>query len=442
MVELQTAFMRVLKAGLASLPEDGFDEETLETERPGSPAETIEQLEHDDPLAIEFRNVLRNWFGRAPWSSLRLQEVHGWLYWSIFNAPMPPLESLSPAHRAALDQSLDLLQKRTGSIIPEGSTPSIKPMRLTLDPVTIISRPCSWYTIITGVNLGIRKWLQYAWDTHYGSHNGLEYLIRIPVTWDSITGPRPIVFIHGLGLGLLQYQVTLYNLLHTFSDRPLLVYLQPHISQNIFHPRYLTPMTRHETAGNLADLMVKLGWVDNPLEGIEDKGREPPILQVKDGKGVTMLSHSNGSYTHAWMLKGYSQMITRSVFVDPVTFCSWEGDVCHNFLYRPCTTGLEVLMKYFVASELGVANLLQRHFDWSSNALWYEEIPNVRDPAKTMFILGGKDSILDAERVKRYLTSHGVSKGLWVDPDGIHGQALVTGGKGHTEILRWLQNDL
>lgn len=54
-------------------------------------------------------------------------------------------------------------------------------------------------------------------------------------------------------------------------------------------------------------------------------------------------------------------------------------------------------MRYFVSTELGVANLLQRHFDWSSNALWYEEIPNARDPAKTMFVLGGKDDIVNAE---------------------------------------------
>lgn len=51
-------------------------------------------------------------------------------------------------------------------------------------------------------------------------------------------------------------------------------------------------------------------------------------------------------------------------------------------------------MKYFVGTELGVANLLQRHFDWVSNSLWYEEIPNARDPSKTLFVLGGKDSIL------------------------------------------------
>jgi hypothetical protein len=58
---------------------------------------------------------------------------------------------------------------------------------------------------------------------------------------------------------------------------------------------------------------------------------------------------------------------------------------------------MHLLMYYFVSSELGVANFLQRHFDWSSNSLWYEEIPNAWDPTKSMFVLGGQDAIVKSE---------------------------------------------
>jgi hypothetical protein len=54
-------------------------------------------------------------------------------------------------------------------------------------------------------------------------------------------------------------------------------------------------------------------------------------------------------------------------------------------------------MWYFVGAEVGVANLIQRHFDWTSNSLWFEEIPNARDPSKTFFLLGGNDAIVNAE---------------------------------------------
>jgi hypothetical protein len=63
---------------------------------------------------------------------------------------------------------------------------------------------------------------------------------------------------------------------------------------------------------------------------------------------------------------------------------------------------MDLIMYYFIGSELGVANFLQRHFDWASNALWYEEIPNARDPSKSMFVLGGQDSIIKSEVSEPY----------------------------------------
>ena len=59
--------------------------------------------------------------------------------------------------------------------------------------------------------------------------------------------------------------------------------------------------------------------------------------------------------------------------------------------------GFEMLMYYFVCSEIGVANFLHRHFDWSANSLWYEEIPHAKDPSRSMFVLGGKDFIVNSD---------------------------------------------
>ncbi|KII95108.1 hypothetical protein PLICRDRAFT_120922 [Plicaturopsis crispa FD-325 SS-3] len=446
LTELQNAYSRVLKAGLAQLPEDGFDEETLDVDRPGSPAEEIEQLRADDPRAIDFRTVLRTWFGGAPWSHLRRTEVRAWLYWSIFNAPLPLNDDLQHAHRVVLNDALDLLQKRSGTIIPDGSNPSVKPMLMTLDKVKVSWRPFGFYVFVAVLNMVLKIYYTRFCGFRLGCYNGLEYIIRVPKSWNQSSGARPLVFVHGLGLGLAQYHHLLSNLRREFTDRPILVPLQPHISQDIFHPQYLKPLNRYEAANALAGLLAELGWADpkkvDELGLTEDEQSEgEESTKGASRKGVTMMSHSNGSYFHAWMLKSHGKMVSRSCFVDPVTFCSWEGHVCYNFLYRPCKTGIELIMRYFVGTELGVANLLYRHFEWSSNALWYEDIPNARDPSKTMFALGGQDSIVNAERVKRYLTSHGIRKGLWYDPNGRHGQALIRGGKGHAEILRWLQAD-
>ncbi|KXN89654.1 hypothetical protein AN958_05521 [Leucoagaricus sp. SymC.cos] len=388
-LETKTAYVRLLKAGLAALPEDGGDEESLAVSRPGSPEETIVQLEKHDPRAIDFRNSLRNWFHLAPWSSIRALEVRKWLYWSMFNAEMPPCEQIPPLHKDALDEALALLQKRTGTQFPEGSNPLIAPLRLTIDPTFICWRPITFYAIIGLIN----RWLRHHYLNHFDA---------------------------------------------TFER-------YDNLDQDFFHPRFLVPVTRHQMADNIARVLDKLGWAhleketdeDTDLESEDEESVKQDLLQER--RGVTMLSHSNGTYVHAWMLKAHPNMLARSCFVDPVTFCQWEGDVCYKFIYRPAMTGFELVMRYFVGSEIGVANLLQRHFDWVSNTLWFEEIPNARDPSKTRVFLGGKDDILNAERIKRYLTSHGVKKGLWYDPNGHHGQALLKGTAGQEEIFRWLQ---
>ncbi|KAJ7682725.1 hypothetical protein DFH06DRAFT_1161974 [Mycena polygramma] len=434
-LQLQIAFMRVLKSGLANLPEEGFDFDE-DSDRPNSPAEAITQLESTDPRGIEFRNVLRTWFGRVPWSSIRLLEVKKWIYWSIFNKDLHELHTIPPSHQAVLDETLELLEKRLGTRIPAGSNPNALPLRMTLDKVHVQGRPFFYYTLVCGINRWLRSWYQKYWGLRHGNYNGLEYLVYVPATWDPVGGPRPVVFLHGLGLGLLQYYPVTRDLRLRFSDRPLLIPLQPHISQDIFHPHFIDPICRQDLADRIAGLLHELGWVNVPSKDSEDLSKEDVDVS---SPGVTMLSHSNGSYLHAWCLKQHPELITRSCFVDPVTFCSWEGDACYNFLYRPPITGYELVVSYFVGTELGVANLLRRHFDWSSNALWYEEIPNARNPSKTFFLLGGADDIINAERVKKYLTSHGVRKGLWYAPDALHGDALKSGNAGYAKIMQWLE---
>lgn len=172
--EIQVAYLRLLKAGLAHLPEDGGDIETLLVDRPGSPAETILQLECHDPRAIDFRHTLRTWFCKVPWSSIKLLEIQKWLFWAMFNAELPPLEHLPDERRRALEDALGLLQKRLGCKIEEGSNPNVVPMRLTIDRITILWRPFTLYALVGSINWGLRKLYTQLWNVHHGYSNGIE----------------------------------------------------------------------------------------------------------------------------------------------------------------------------------------------------------------------------------------------------------------------------
>lgn len=290
-----------------------------------------------------------------PWSHIHKQEMYAWLYWSIFNAHLPPHDCIPASHQKVLHDALEMIEKRSGMTIPDGSNPAAVPLLLTLDPVNIAWRPFGWYVLIALGNVVMKHWFIARWDMRRGVRDGVEYLVRVPRGWNPQAGPAPVVFVHGLGLGLLQYRPIIGHLLHQLPDSPLLIPLQPHISQSLFHPHFLAPKGRRETAWVLREVLVELGWIKDQ-EAQEVEGLVGPAEEKS--RGVTMLSHSNGSYTHAWMLKAHPELITRSAFVDPVTFCSWEGgtsllypplthrdrelisigtDVCYNFIYKRCT---------------------------------------------------------------------------------------------------------
>lgn len=247
---------------------------------------------------------------------MRLHEVRQWLYWSIFNKELPELEKLPKTHRTVLDSTLDLLQKRLGRPIPEGSSKT-KPILLNLDKPIILWRPFTFYALIAIINLILDHWYQKTYNYHHGNLDGLEYvqsptlfnnylfltryLVRIPKSWKVTRGPRPLVYLHGLGLGLFQYHSFLSRLTREFTDRPILILLQPHISQNIFHPRYLSPMPRKEATKTLATLLASFGWAEcEPNSGSsgtsEDEVEDTLNPKKHRLSGVTVLSHSK--YVH------------------------------------------------------------------------------------------------------------------------------------------------
>ncbi|KAF8505788.1 hypothetical protein F5888DRAFT_1791769 [Russula emetica] len=431
--EITLAYKRIVQTGLANITEGVDNEEALDLSHPASPAEPIKKLSPIDPRAIDFRNQLRNWFGGVPWSQIRRKEMCAWLYWTFYYEHMPDFDNIPPTRLNVLLDCLDLVEKRSGTTIPEGSNPDAQPRLLTLDPVIIRWRPLIHYLLVALSDFIMKQLLIRVWGMRLGSRYGLDYLVRVPPTWDACKGPTPIFFAYGLGLGLFQYSTIICSFLTRVPDRPLFILLQPHVSQQIFHPRFLVPKNRKETVITVRQLLIDFGWVPNPADAQkgEAKGSKP--------RGVTMTSHSQGSFMHAWLLKDAPELVARSLFIDPVTFCSWEGDICLKFLYNPPTTGLQLLVNYFASTEIGIANLLQRQFDWEANTLFIEEIPHALDPSRNKFIVANGDVVLCAPRIKKYLMSHGVRSGLYFDSQGQHGLALIPGTEGFNEIMTWLK---
>lgn len=227
----------------------------------------------------------------------------------------------------------ELIEARQGFVFAE-TPPDWTPlpcMRLTLDPVVVVSRPLILYLAINA--LSYATLLHARWDGFSLEQRGrIRYLIYRPPSWTAEKAAkepskyRPIVFLHGLGIGLGQYATLIRHLRHTPLTRshPLLIPLQPHISQAIFDPiNHLTPIKHHEFTALLRRIFKHEGWTQT---------------------GVTVLSHSNGTMLHSWLLKSAGDFVKRSCFVDPVCLQLWVPFIIGNFLYKPPRTGVMVRM--------------------------------------------------------------------------------------------------
>ncbi|PWN41832.1 hypothetical protein IE81DRAFT_291303 [Ceraceosorus guamensis] len=314
------------------------------------------------------------------------------------------------------------------------NAPHARAMRLTIDPVRVQSRPLACYLFANALS---RFTVMRAESNGFSleQEGRLRYLVRRPPRWtrqlaearDARTASlhRPIIFLHGLGIGLGQYS-TLINQLatsHLASTHPILVPLFPATSQDIFDVNFLNPVGHHEMTATLRVIIQKEHW---------------------HRCGITILSHSMGTIVGSWLVKSLGALVRRMCIVDPVCFSLWVPVVIGNFLYNKPDTPVRHLMRYFVGTELGTAHALSRHFNWASNILWpREEIQNLLSPHHTRIYLSEQDAILDAKANRRYLRSFGMKDaseggGLTMARGAAHGEVLMAGGTHMRDILAWL----
>lgn len=111
-----------------------------------------------------------------------------------------------------VERSVDLWEARSGTKLPEQTAEDVGVIRLTLDPVRVLSRPLALYGLIWVAQQIYRRKLR-SWGFEEQVYGGLKYFIRTPKGWSadrsSEEGKRPLVFLHGLGVGPVQCEFDL-----------------------------------------------------------------------------------------------------------------------------------------------------------------------------------------------------------------------------------------
>ena len=199
------------------------------------------------------------------------------------------------------------------------------------------------------------------------------------------TTKLPVVFIHGIGIGLYPYTNFLSELNSSIgleSEDPndqvgiIAIEIMP-VSFRITH----SALTRTEMCAEIDQILQE-------HFGLEQK--------------FVLCSHSYGTVVTTHLLKtpSIAKRIGPIVLIDPVSILLHLPDVAYNFTRRQPKEANEHQLYYFASMDMGVSHTLSRHFFWNENVLWKEDLEGRRVTVS----LGGRDLIVNTEAVGKYLT--------------------------------------
>jgi pimeloyl-ACP methyl ester carboxylesterase len=269
------------------------------------------------------------------------------------------------------------LEKAWGrAFAPGKANPALKLMAHLREPVRAHWRPLAFYLGTEVIALAKHcAMLAAGWKAGKtaapdGGGGGATYYTYGDVTNSSTP---PILFCHGVGLGLAPYVPLVQRLAAT--GRPMIAVEFKHLAMR---------------------------WTER-VPTVEDAATElASILKQLNVPRVDAIGHSFGTFFLARLLRTRPDLVRTIALLDPVCCCMWTGDLVSSFVYRPhaSRTGR---VTWLIARDLHAAAAVSRNFFWSDYELWPQDLEKLGKRA--LLAVGGRDDLVPAAHVAATLAS-------------------------------------
>ena len=184
---------------------------------------------------------------------------------------------------------------------------------------------------------------------------------------------QPIVFIHGVGVGLAPYFIFVRRLINTFKrsgiHRDIILLEIPSISQHIDPPLYYS----HIVAEELSEVLQKHGY-----------------------KKALLVGHSFGTFVCASLVQQVPEIVESLVVIDAVSVFAHHGQGLKAVVYAdyPVYGTIKDRIMYLITTgEINLQRLFRREMHWWSYQFFKEKIP---DNVKTKIVIGHQDRMVPA----------------------------------------------
>lgn len=373
---------------------------------------------------------IRGWMNRAHAEDIRRDNVKEWLLWWLFGRDdADAFSSLSSAPGSddittiqELDEYVWELETRLGVAFRPGKGPDAKPLRLGVDPVDMSHRSLVYYGIIALIDFVTTSLLLLRGFSFYrqGLMTGffatfpfrplpllltpnvsaaasLSYFYRAHTS----TVHRPVVVLHGAGVGLAPYLPFLSKLPKDIGV--IAIEILP-LSNRICIPTFTCPPLLLSSEAPTASYLDLDG--DSKEKLVRDE-----LQRILDQHGTefddfVLVAHSFGSLLLAPILanRTTAQRINSVVLIDPVALLCHLPDAAHNFLRRAPTTASEWMVWWLTSRDPTIAHTLARRWwsgpgDWRATALYREHFVGKR----VTVMLQSEDVIIPSKAIASYI---------------------------------------
>ncbi|KAL0066940.1 hypothetical protein AAF712_005929 [Marasmius tenuissimus] len=430
-------------------------------------------------------NYPTGWFTIPNQDSVRLrkQNVVEWLLWALFACEVE--HALSDEWKEEIEGYVRRIEERLGYKLEEGHEASAKSMRLTFDELKANYRPLVWYITIGIVDSMTALRLFLLGFKHYTPKHSNFFMNAFSIFpfrgfdifSNSSSTPYfpywcrphksatkdPIVFIHGIGIGVYPYVPLIATLTREDPDVGILVVELLPISNRILmpyvgsaHKSFPIP-TRQTMLDAVYATMRSLGapWAKAAL-ATHSYGTVIAAYDIRERAKTRRQYPYHDEADSETIASPPIPQFTSYLLVDPIPFLLNLPSVAHNFMYRspwrrrsddPHSitstytslwsrlwtgyNGNEWQLWYFASRDLEVAFTLSRRFFWDDVVLWREDLglelsqdtDHVHDPSSgggraspgpsppVAVVLSGDDQIVPASNVRDYLV--GENPELW-----------------------------
>ena len=316
-------------------------------------------------------DFLSGWFYDAPLEAITKQDLQEFLAWGSCSTTW---DLLTDSSKLKINAVYGLFELRLEHRFPErqaGQEP-LPCMRFSIEPMEYKHKPTSYYWVCSFfLGLAGKAGMHSQGFSRHRSR-ALNYWIRIPET-EEARARTPIVFVHGIGVGLAMYLQLIKALVA--NDCPVVCIELPFISST-------------------------LGAHDVP--SIRDQVQSVDALCTRWGfTKAVFVGHSYGSVMLSWMAQHLPQRVAGMAFIDPVVLMLNLKNVLYNFLYKK--TGTKGVAD-IIGTELGVNIALRRNFWWYRNILWASDLQ--RHALPTVVCLSEHDEIGPALAVDKHIAQH------------------------------------